>query len=148
MTNQLVPGSQTARPLKVLIADDSASIRSSLGSLISRLPNVEVVGLAENGREAIEQINRLKPDAVTLDVRMPDLSGINVLEWIKKEGLELTVIVLTGVVEMEYRRKCLELGASFFFHKSTEFEKAIEVLADLARQRENPTRNNPHPPTL
>src|SRR5260370_3830696 len=147
MTNQWVPGSETARPLKVLIADDSASIRAAVGSWISRLPNVEVVGLAENGREAIEQIHQLKPDAVTLDVRMPDLSGINVLEWIKKEGLELMVIVLTGVVEMEYRRKCLELGASFFFHKSTEFEKAIEVLADLARQHENPKRNNPHPPT-
>lgn len=147
MTNQMVPGSQFARPLRVLIADDSASIRTSLGSLISRLPNVEVVGLAENGREAIELIHRLKPDAVTLDVRMPDLSGINVLEWIKKERLELTVIVLTGVAEMEYRRKCLELGASYFFHKSTEFETAIDVLAGLARQRENSNPTNPNTPT-
>ena len=103
--------------------------------------------MAENGREAIEQIHRLKPDAVTLDVRMPDLTGINVLEWLKKERLELTVIVLTGVAEMEYRRKCLELGASYFFHKSTEFEKAIDVLAGLARQRETPNPNNPNIPT-
>ena len=148
MTNQLVPGSETARPLKVLIADDSASIRASLGALISRLPNVEVVGLAENGREAIEQIHRLKPDAVTLDIRMPDLSGLNVLEWIKREQLELTVIILTGVAEREYRRKCLELGATFFFHKSTEFEQAIDVMAGLARQRESPKPNSSTASTL
>jgi YesN/AraC family two-component response regulator len=116
--------------LRVLVADDSAAIRDSLSSLISRLPDVEIVGMARSGLEAYELIRNLKPDVVTLDIRMPEMSGINVLEAIKKQQLETTVIVLTGLAEMEYRVKCTELGAKFFFHKSTEFEKVIEVLSD------------------
>jgi YesN/AraC family two-component response regulator len=123
-------GNQNRKRLRVLIADDSAAIRDSLSSLISRLPDVEIVGLARTGVEAYELIQSLNPDVVTLDIRMPEMSGINVLEAIKKKQLETTIIVLTGLAEIEYRRKCTELGAKFFFNKSTEFEKVIEVLSD------------------
>jgi DNA-binding NarL/FixJ family response regulator len=122
----------------VLIADDSAAIRDSLSALVARLPGVEIVGLATTGLEALDCIRRLKPDVATLDVRMPELNGINVLEVIQKERLGVTVIVLTGAAEEEYQLKCLELGAKFFFHKSTEFEKVIEVLSDLVSQLHDP----------
>ncbi|EEF57195.1 response regulator transcription factor [Pedosphaera parvula] len=123
-------GNHDRKRLRVLVADDSAAIRDSLSSLISRLSDVEIVGLARTGLEAYELIQSLNPDVVTLDIRMPGMSGIQVLEAIKKQQLEVTVIVLTGLAEMEYRRKCTDLGAKFFFHKSTEFEKLIEVLSD------------------
>jgi DNA-binding NarL/FixJ family response regulator len=106
--------------------------------LISRLNNVEIVGLARTGSEALELIRTLKPDAVTLDVRMPEINGINVLKTIKRERLEIMVIVLTALAEDEYRRKCLELGAQYFFHKSTEFETVIEVLTEHAARRGKP----------
>src|SRR4051794_11791823 len=105
--------------LRVLIADDSAAIRDSLSALISRLPGIEIVGVATTGVEALDLMRKLKPDMATLDVRMPEMNGISVLEVIKKEQLGVTVIVLTGAAEVEYRVKCLELGAKFFFHKST-----------------------------
>src|SRR3954454_11975738 len=116
-------GNHERKRLRVLVADDSAAIRDSLSALISRLSDVEIIGLAKTGSEAYELIKSLKPDVVTLDIRMPGMSGINVLEAIKKQQLEATVIVLTGLAEMEYRRKCTDLGAKFFFHKATEFEK-------------------------
>lgn len=120
------------RLFRVLIADDSTAIRQSLSALISRLKNVEIVGLARNGSEALELIRNLKPDAVTLDLRMPEKNGISVLEAIKRERLNIMVIVLTGLAEDEYRRKCLELGAKYFFHKVTEFEMVIDVLTEHA----------------
>src|SRR4029077_15904256 len=97
-------------PLKrfrVLIADDSEAIRQSLSALISRVKNVEIVGLARTGSEALELIRTFKPDAVTLDIRMPELNGMHVLEGIKREGLEVMPIMMTGVTEDEYRRKCM-----------------------------------------
>jgi two-component system, chemotaxis family, protein-glutamate methylesterase/glutaminase len=117
-----------------LIADDTAAIRNSMSNLISRLPDVEIVGVAQTGTEALEKIRSLKPDVATLDIRMPEMSGINVLEAIQRDGLVLTVIMLTGLEEAEYRRKCLALGARYFFHKATEFELVVDVLKQRAAQ--------------
>ncbi|MDB6121512.1 MAG: hypothetical protein JWQ71_505 [Pedosphaera sp.] len=132
--------------LRVLMADDSAAIRDSLSALISRLPGIEIVGAATTGLEALDLIRKLKPDVATLDVRMPEMNGISVLEVIKKERLGVTVIVLTGAAEVEYKLKCLELGARFFFHKSTEFEKVIEVLSDYVLRLNDPEAKIRHLP--
>jgi len=125
---------QARKRTRVLIADDSAAIRSSLSALISRLPQVEIAGVAITGSEALQMARSLKPDIVTLDVRMPEMSGIQVLEALQKERLNPVVIMLTGMTETEYQRKCLELGAKYFFHKTTEFEKVIEILLEHNQQ--------------
>jgi YesN/AraC family two-component response regulator len=122
----------TRKRLRVLIADDTAAIRESMSNLVSRLKDVEIVGVAQTGLEALEKIRALKPDVATLDIRMPELNGLSVLEMIQREGPELTVIVLTGLAENEYRRKCLELGAEYFFNKATEFELVVEILKERA----------------
>jgi YesN/AraC family two-component response regulator len=121
------------KQLRVLIADDTAAIRDSMSNLISRLPDVEIVGQATTGTEALEKIRALKPDVATMDIRMPGLSGINVLSELQREGPEVTVIMLSGLAEAEYRKKCLALGAAYFFHKATEFELVVEVLKERAR---------------
>ena len=120
------------RRLKVLIADDTAPIRNSLAALFARVEGVEVVGMAKTGVEAMEQVRRLKPDVMTLDVRMPDMNGIQVLEALKREKLEVTVLVLSGVGEDKYRERCLALGAARFFDKATEFESVLKVLTEKA----------------
>ena len=80
----------------------------------------------------------LRPDIMTLDLRMPGMSGIQVLEVLRNERLTPIVIMLTGMTEMEYQRKCLELGAKYFFHKTTEFEKVIEILLEHNRLLNEP----------
>jgi YesN/AraC family two-component response regulator len=120
--------------LKVLIADDTPAIREAMSSLVARLKDVEIVGLAQTGLEALDKIRALKPDVATLDIRMPELNGLSVLETIQREELEVTMIVLTGLAETEYRRKCLELGAEYFFNKATEFELVVEILKQRAAQ--------------
>ena len=119
--------------LRVLIADDTAAIRDSMTNLISRLADIEIVGQAQTGTQALEMIRSLKPHVATLDIRMPELSGINVLTALKREGSEAEIIMLSGLAEAEYRRKCLALGAKYFFHKATEFELVVEVLKERAR---------------
>ena len=136
--------------MRVLIADDTAAIRESLSALVKRLEDVEIVGLAENGSQALEMIRSLKPDVATLDIRMPGANGIKVLETIQKEQLGVVVTVLTGLDEAEYRNKCLSLGAKHFFHKATEFEKVIEVLKQYAANLNEPDAphsnlENPNP---
>jgi YesN/AraC family two-component response regulator len=127
-----------AKRTRVLIADDSPAIRSSLAALIARLPGVEIVGLAQTGTEALDLVRTLKPHVVTLDLHMPKLSGIKVLETIRHDPFQPTIIVLTGLDEMEYQRKCMDLGAKFFFHKATEFEKVIDILTDHNRLLNQP----------
>lgn len=120
------------RRLRVLIADDSEAIRTALSGLIARLEDVEIVGLAGSGREALEMIRKLEPHAMTLDIRMPEMNGIKVLEAVRRERIELMVIVLTGMDDEQYRIHCLNLGAAYFFNKATEFEQVMAVLAEKA----------------
>ena len=114
-----------------MIADDSAEIRQMLVRLCAFFPHVEIVGEAEDGRAALAAVRKLKPDVITLDIRMPKMSGIEVLKAIRAERHACVVIVLTGMADEIYRQKCLELGANYFFEKATEFEKVGDVLRAL-----------------
>jgi len=101
--------------------------------MLSELKNVEVIGEAKSALEAKEAIPGLKPDVVILDIRMPGGNGIEVLKHIKKGRNPPVVIMLTNYPYPQYRKKCTDAGANFFFDKSTEFEKLTEVLKKLTR---------------
>jgi DNA-binding NarL/FixJ family response regulator len=111
--------------------DDSPVVRDRLALLLSELPNVEVVGQADIAFEAIDSIRKLRPSVVVLDISMPGGSGLHVLETIKQDRPEVMAILLTNFAHDQYRQKCLQLGADYFFDKSTEFERVIEVLRQL-----------------
>ena len=128
---KMKPGEATKKKLRVLIVDDSDEIRATLTRALSRLPRVQVVGEAVDGLQAMECVRTLKPDVVTLDIRMPKMNGIEVLKAIRHEGHECLVIILSVGVEDIQRLKCLQLGAQHVFDKVTEFEKAIQVLRTL-----------------
>jgi DNA-binding NarL/FixJ family response regulator len=128
----------------VFIVDDSPVVRERLAHMISELPDTEIVGQADIAFEAINSIRRSKPSVVVLDISMPGGSGIYVLENIKKEKPAPVVIMLTNFAHDQYRQKCLQLGADYFFDKSTEFEKVIEVL----RQRSGSDPTAVAPPVI
>ncbi len=123
---------------KVFIVDDSPVVRERLATLLSDLPSVEIVGQAEIAFEAISATRRLKPDVMLLDISMPGGSGIHVLEMVKKERPAPLVIMLTNFAHEQYRQKCLQLGADYFFDKSTEFEKVLSVLNPVPEATERP----------
>jgi len=116
--------------MKVFIADDSSEVRERIRMLLSELEKIEMIGEAENVQEAIESIRHLGPDVVILDIRMPGGSGIDVLKEIVKEDRVPIIIMLTNYPYPQYKKKCMDAGADFFFDKSREFEKVVEVLSD------------------
>lgn len=123
---------QEYRKLRVLIADDSAVLRERLVNELSELGRVEIIGEARDGLEAIDFINKLKPHVVILDIRMPKYNGIKVLESIAKESTHPIIIVLTNYPYPAYRKRCIEAGARYFFDKSTQFDKALDVVKRLS----------------
>jgi len=119
--------------LKIVIADDSVVVRERLAMILNELAGVEIVGQAEDVTDAISMIQNLQPDAVILDIRMPDGSGMDVLRNIKQEGVRPMVIILTNYPYPGYRQRCLQAGADFFLDKSTEFDQ-IPVLIERFKQ--------------
>lgn len=116
--------------LKVVIADNSHLMRVRLRELASQVPNVEVVGEACDGLEALEIVETLRPDVVILDIRMPRANGIQTLKAIKSGGdVDPVVIMLTAFPTRQHRDRCLRAGAAHFFDKTTEFQRVTEVLA-------------------
>ena len=114
-----------------LIVDDSAVIRRRLVSLLSEIKGVHLVGEASNAVDGAALIRKLKPDVVILDIRMPDRSGISLLEDIKQDPQVPTIIILTNYPYAAYQKRCMELGASHFFDKSSEFDKIPGALETL-----------------
>jgi len=121
--------------MKVFIADDSQVMRERLIEMLSELPEIEIVGQAEDGIQATNLIEKLNPDVVILDIRMPKGSGIDVLQKIKKNNPATIVIMLTNYPYPQYQKKCMKAGADYFFDKSTEFEKVTEALKELILSR-------------
>jgi DNA-binding NarL/FixJ family response regulator len=118
--------------MKIFIVDDSELVVERVRSLLSDIDGLEFTGQATNANDAVEAIERLKPDVVILDIRLIGENGMNVLERIKKEHTPPVVIMLTNYHYPQYRKKCRELGAEYFFDKVTEIESFIKVLRILA----------------
>lgn len=96
------------RPYKVLVVDDSAFMRKIISDLIENDPDFQVTATASNGREAIEKVNELRPDLVTMDVEMPEMNGLEALKIIMAQR-PLPVIMLSGINEEGMKETILAL---------------------------------------
>jgi DNA-binding NarL/FixJ family response regulator len=119
--------------MKVIIADDSTQIRERIIKFLSSVPNVEIVGEAIDGVETAVLVRKTKPDIVILDLQMPKLSGLEILPRIKEIIPSPVVIVLTNFSTGPLKAMCMREGADFFFDKSNEFEKAIEIIEKMSK---------------
>jgi DNA-binding NarL/FixJ family response regulator len=119
--------------MKVFIVDDSKLVVERVKILLSTFEELEFIGQAANANDAVEAILQLKPDVVILDIRLIGGNGMKVLERIKKEDPSPVVIMLTNYPYPQYRKKCRELGAEYFFDKVTEIESLVKVLKMLAQ---------------
>ena len=116
--------------LKVIIADDSALIRERIKNEIKLFHEVIVCGEASNGKEALEMIIKINPDLVILDIRMPEMNGIEVLEKIRDLHIKTKVCILTNYPYSQYKKMCLEKRVDYFIHKTEDFKKLKIVIAD------------------
>lgn len=114
--------------MNLFIVEDSEVVRERLQSMLSDIPGIAVVGYAANELDAIERINTLLPDVVTLDLRLQSGSGFNVLEDTKKRHPGIKVVVLTNDDDRIYENKCIRAGADLFFDKSFQFSRVYSAL--------------------
>ncbi|MDP2957864.1 MAG: response regulator transcription factor [Longimicrobiales bacterium] len=121
--------------MRVMVVDDSTPIRQRLVAEFRKAPGVEAVSEAPSGKAALASVDDFRPDWVILDLMLPDMSGIEVLEALKQRHPSVRVAVFTNYPYPEFRRRCLELGATHFLGKTTEVERILElVLADRSLQ--------------
>lgn len=125
------------RLLRVLVAEDDAEVVRRLVQSLEELPDVEIVGPAADGGVALDLMRARSPHVAVLDFSMPVANGLEVLRIIRRDNLSCIVIILTNYDEPSLRHRCLEAGADYFLHKSTEFETVADIIeARAARLRE------------
>jgi DNA-binding NarL/FixJ family response regulator len=118
--------------IRVLIADDQDLVREGLRMLLEAEPDIEVVGEAGDGREALERARRLDPDILLMDVRMPELDGIEATARIAAAGLRARVLMLTTFDLDEYVYRALTNGASGFLLKDATREQLVAAVRTIA----------------
>ena len=116
----------------VLLVDDAKRVRERLMALLAECSEIRIVGQVGNGMEALAAVEKLAPDAVVLDIRLPGKSGLQLLKEIKGKYPETKVIMLTNYDFETYRKQCLQMGADHFFNKTLEFENVVTVLTEMA----------------
>ena len=124
--------------MNVLVADDSTVVRKHFVEIIRQIRGIDTVMEAECGWEAVTKIHHHKPDVVILDVRMPAGSGIEALDNLGQLTDEITVIMVTAFPYPQYRERCMKAGARYFFNKTTEADRVVDVLKGMAHNRGRP----------
>ena len=117
---------------RVLIADDDDLMRAGLAELLSGETDIEIVGQARSGREAVERARRLDPEVVLMDVRMPDMDGIAATAELGRAVPNARVVILTTFEQDEYIFGALRAGASGFLLKRTRPEELIAAVHTVA----------------
>jgi len=122
----------TIEGMKVFIVEDSFSIRDRLIELTGEVEGAAVVGSAATPANAISGILDTRPDCVLLDYQLQGGTGIDVMHAVHPEAPDIVFVVLTNHAHAQYRRRCMEAGASWFLDKSAEFARVREILGRLA----------------
>ncbi|MEU6846792.1 response regulator transcription factor [Streptomyces sp. NPDC046716] len=122
----------TAPPIRVLIADDQMMVRQGFSVLLNTQPDIEVVGQAVDGLDALSQIAELRPDVVLMDIRMPELSGIEATRRATASDAAVRVLVLTTFDLDEYVYEALRAGASGFLLKDASADQLAEAVRVVA----------------
>jgi len=117
---------------RVLIVDDSSLLRNGLKRIIFAIPDLILCGEAPDFETAVSLINKLMPDILILDIDLSPGSGIDVLNSIKESDSKPVIVVFTNYSQEAYRNKMAELGATYFFDKSSDIDKLIDVLKKLS----------------
>jgi DNA-binding NarL/FixJ family response regulator len=121
--------------IRVLLADDDEHFLTALHELIERQPELEVVGMAENGLEAIEQVDELEPDAIVIDLHMPLVDGVTAVARLRRDHPSLCVIALTGDDAPQLHDAVKEAGADGVLLKTELVDGLVDRIAEARPRR-------------
>jgi DNA-binding NarL/FixJ family response regulator len=121
--------------LRILIAEDHTVVRQGLRRILQEQPGWEVVGEAANGRDAVRQTVRLKPDVAILDIAMPQLGGIEAARQINRRVPNVQIVILSMFSEEAYILRALEAGAHGYLLKDSADEDLVRAVSEIAQGR-------------
>jgi two-component system nitrate/nitrite response regulator NarL len=119
--------------VRVYVADDHPVYREGLVRAIRERPDLELVGQGSDGREALPEIRKVEPDVAVLDVRMPGLDGMEVLNAIKRDDLSTRVVFLSAYVESDLVYRAIAMGAGAYLSKEADRAAIFDAVAAVAR---------------
>lgn len=122
-----------AEPIRVLIVDDHAVVRSGIRLLLAREPDIEPVGEAGTGREAVFEARSLKPDVILMDIVMPDQTGLDALPTLLHESPDVKVLLLSMQDDPRYVREAFAAGASGYVLKEAADAEVVNAVREVAR---------------
>jgi DNA-binding NarL/FixJ family response regulator len=120
-------------PKRLLIADDHALVREGMQAMLASEQNLEVVGEAENGQEALELCRELRPDLILMDVRMPELDGLAATREIKSKYPETRILILTTHESPEYLMDAVSAGADGYVLKDASKQGLLDAIWRVIR---------------
>ena len=120
--------------MRVLLADDSVLILDALHEILYAVDQVVIVASCKNGTDALKAIRTHVPDLAIVDLKMPGLTGIEVLTGIRKENQFTIFIILTLYSTLYYRQLAMEAGADYFFSKADDFDNIAGVVEEMVRE--------------
>lgn len=118
--------------MKIVVVDDSSLLRGRIKDLFKNIKNVEIVGEAVTGLEGLHLIEKIKPDLAILDIRLPEMNGIEILKKIREQGIDTVICMLTSYPYKQYKDRCLAEGSDYFFDKNNDIRKILDVITKLA----------------
>lgn len=121
----------------LVIADDELIIRQGLMTIPWNECNIEVLGIASNGKEAYDMVREKRPDILLTDIRMPGMDGLSLIEAAKKHNPEIQAILLTGYEDFDYARDAIRLGAIGYILKPSDPEEIIESIERAKKKLED-----------
>lgn len=119
--------------IRVMIVDDHTVVRDGVATMLGRQPDISVVGEASNGREAVDISKSLSPDVILMDLRMPEMDGVEAMRLIREYNQEVKFIVLTTFDTDEYIFHAVEVGAKGFLLKDASREELFEAVRAVHR---------------
>ena len=133
MTDSETISSQKMDQIRILIVDDHAVVREGLRSFIQTKPDMEVVGEAADGIEAVEKALALEPDVILLDIVMPRLDGVGTIDQLNKEDCNARILVITSFAEDEHIFPAIKAGALGYLLKDSKPQELIQAIRDVYR---------------
>jgi DNA-binding NarL/FixJ family response regulator len=116
------------RPMRIIITDDHALVRDGLRSMLDDEPGLEVVGDAANGQEALELCRSLRPDLVLMDLRMPEMDGLEATRLIKQELPSISILMVTMHENPDYLLEALSAGAAGYVLKAASGDRLVNAI--------------------